>query len=190
MTSFPSPSASDAALLLIDIQTGIVDNSHTNPGKQVRLAAGTAVKVAKLLTVPTFVSLVPAGGKAPEAVDELEGLPTFTRHFAGAFNQPEIREAIAATGRKVIGIGGIVSEIAVLQGTLTAIREGYTVHVLVDCCGGLTERTEQAVFRQMEAAGAVLSSVASFFTTLQGDFSTPEGGQVLKTLHGLMAKEK
>ncbi len=185
----PFPQPSDAALLMIDIQPVIIDNSHTYPGRKVKLAAGVAVKVASLLGMPAFVSLVPTGAKAPEPVDELAELPRFPRHFAGSFNQSELREAIGATGRKVLAIGGIVSEIAVLQGGLTAIREGYTVHVLVDCCGGLTERTEQAAFRQLEAAGAVLSSVCSFFTTISGDFSTPEGGEMLKTLNGLMAKE-
>lgn len=185
----PFPTAADAVLLLIDIQPGIIDNSHTSQGKKIRMAAGMAVKVAALLEMPAFVSLVPTGAKAPKPVGELEKLPRITRHHAGCFDQAEIREAIGATGRKVIGIGGIVSEVAVLQGALTAIREGYTVHVLVDCCGGLTERTEQAVFRQMEAAGAVLSSVASFFTSLEGNFSTPRGGKMLGMLQGLMAKE-
>lgn len=190
MSSASFPLASEAALLLIDIQPGIIENSHTNSGRQVRRVAEAAVAMASLLRVPTFVSLVPTGATTPKAVSELDGLPTFVRHFAGSFNQPEVREAVGATGRKVLGIGGIVTEVAVLQGTLTAIREGYTVHVLVDCCGGLTERTETAVLRQMEAAGAVLSSVPTFFTTLCGDFSTPEGGRLLKALHELMAKEK
>ena len=184
---FPAPS--DCALLLIDIQPVIIENSRTNPGKTVKLAASTAIKIAHLLAMPVFVSLVPTSEKAPEPVDELEGQRQYTRHFAGSFNQREIREAVAASGRKVLAVGGIVSEIAVLQAGLTAIREGYTVHVLVDCCGGLTERTETAAFRQLEAAGAVLSSVPSFFTTISGDFSVPTGKETLQALHGLMAKE-
>ena len=163
--------------------------SKTSPGKTVRLAASTAIKIAHLLEMPVFVSLVPTGDKIPEPEEELAGQREYVRHFAGSFNQPEIREAVAAIGRKVLAIGGIVSEIAVLQAGLTAIREGYTVHVLVDCCGGLSDRTEAAAFRQLEAAGAVLSTVPSFFTTINGDFSNPQGAEMLKMLHGLMAKE-
>ncbi len=176
-------------IFFIDIQPGIIDNAHTNPGKTVRRAADTSVKIAKLLDIPVFVSLVPTGPKAPEAVSELEGLPTYPRHVFGSFNQPEIVTALAATGRKTLAIGGIVSEIAVLQGALTAIREGYDVHILVDCCGGLTERTEQAAFRRIEAAGGTLTSVASFFTTLVPGFQQPHGMEMLTLLMGLMAKE-
>ena len=182
------PTAAQAEFLFIDIQPGIVDNAHTNPGKSVRLAAGIAVKVAKLLDIPVFVSLVPTGSKAPEAVSELEDLPTYPRHFAGSLNQPEVVAALAATGRKTLAIGGIVTEIAVLQGALSAIRAGYDVHILVDCCGGVSERTEQAALRQIEAAGGTLTSVGSFFTTLVPDFTQPHAMEMLTMLRGLMAK--
>ena len=184
-----NPRPEDCVLLMIDIQPGILENSHTNPEKKVRLATKTAVKVANTMGIPVFVSLIPVSVKAPEAVDELVGLPTYTRHFAGAFNQPEIREAIGATGRKVLAIGGIVSEVAVLHGARTAMREGYSVYILVDCCGGLSERTEQATFQELRDAGATLSCVPSFFTTLVNDLTSPVGAEMLKALHGLMAKE-
>ena len=186
----PSPFGPDQTqLLFIDIQPVIIDNAHTNPGKTIRRAADTCVKVAQLFDIPVFVSLVPTGPKSPEAVSELENLPAYPRHFPGAFNQPEIAHALAATGRKTLAVGGIVSEIAVLHGALTAIREGYDVHILVDCCGGLTERSELAAFRQIEAAGGTLSSVASFFTTLVPDFQQPHGMDMLTLLQSLMAKE-
>ncbi len=178
-----------AQLLFIDIQPGIIDNAHTNSAKTIRRAAETSVKVAKLFDIPVFVSLVPTGPKSPEAVSELEDLPTYTRHFFGAINQPEIATALAATGRKTLAIGGIVSEVAVFQGALSALREGYDVHILVDCCGGLTERTEQAAFRQIESAGGTVASVASFFTTLIPDIQQPHGMEMLTLLQNLMAKE-
>lgn len=181
--------ASNAALLLLDIQPGIVDNSHTQSARLLKLAASVSVKAAGLLGIPAFVSVVPMGPEAPEPVSELKGLPLFARQHAGSFDQPSIREALAATGLKTLAIGGVVSEVAVLHGALTAIREGYTVHVLVDCCGGLSERTEQAAFRQIERAGGLLSSVASFYTQIAGDFTKSEGQQVLGLLRGLMAKE-
>ncbi len=181
-----NPTASEVALLLIDIQSSVLDNSHTSPPKKVRLAAETAAKMAAILEIPAFASVIPSGLTAPKPVDELEDLTLLPRHFAGAFNQPEIREAVAATGRKVLAIGGIISEIAVLHGALTAIREGYAVHILIDCCGGLSERTEQAAFSQLLAAGATLSSVPSFFTTINQDLASAESKKLLPLLATLM----
>ena len=179
----------DVALLFIDIQPVIVDNSHTQSPRTLRKAAEASVKVAELLNIPVFVSVVPTGPRGPEPVSELANLPTFARQHAGSFDQPSIRDAVVATGRKTLAIGGIVSEVAVLHGALTAIREGYRVHILTDCCGGLSERTEHAAFRQMEAAGGVLSSVVSFFTTVAGDFTRPESQKMMGLLMNLMAKE-
>ncbi len=185
----PSLTPADVALLFIDIQPVIVDNSHTQSPRVLRKATETSVRIAELLQVPVFVSVVPTGPKAPEPVSELEKLPLFPRQHAGSLDQPELRQAIASTGRKTLAIGGIVSEIAVLHGALTAIREGYQVHILVDCCGGVSARTEHAAFRQIEQAGGILSSVPSFFSTVAGDFSKPEGQQMLGMLQGLLAKE-
>jgi len=177
----------DFALLLIDIQPGIAEFSRTSSSASVIRAASTAAVIAKLLDIPAFVSVVPTSADAPKPVAELETLPTYARHLFGSLDQPEIRDAIAATGRKAIAIGGIASEVAVLQGALSAIRAGYTVHILTDCCGGLTARTEAAAFRQLETAGATLSSVASLFTTLQPDFANPQTGQMLGLLMGLIS---
>ncbi len=185
----PNLTPADVALLFIDIQPVIIDNSHTQSPRTLKKAAEVSVKIAGLLKIPVFTSVVPTGPKTPEPVSELEGLPVFMRQHAGSFDQHEIREAIAETGRKTLAIGGIVSEIAVLHGALTAIREGYQVHILVDCCGGVSERTEHAAFRQIEQAGGTLSSVASFFTTIAGDFTRPDGQEALSNLQGLLAKE-
>ncbi len=182
----PTLTASEVALLLIDIQPGVLDNSRTSPPKKVKLAAETAAKMASVLEIPAFASVIPTGLRSPKPVSELSKLTRLPRHFAGAFNQPEIRQAVGATGRKVLAIGGIISEIAVLHGALTAIREGYTVHILVDCCGGLTERTEQAAFSQLLAAGATLSSVPSFFTTLTNDLASKEAKKLLPVLGTLL----
>ncbi len=186
----PNPTPANVAILFIDIQPVIIDNSHTQPARTLKRAAEAARKVAELLEVPVFTSVVPTGPKAPEPVSELEHLPVYVRQHAGSFDQPEIRDAVAATGRKTLAVGGIVSEVAVLHGALTAIREGYQVHILTDCCGGVSERTEHAAFRQIEQAGGVLSSVASFFTTIAGDFTKPEAQHMMGVLLGLLAKEK
>ena len=182
-------SAADVAILLIDIQPGIIDLSHTHAARKLRLASKTSLEIADLLGIPAFASVVATGPEKPETVSELAALPAFQRHVPGSFDNPELRSALAATGRKTLAIGGIVTEIAVLHGALTAIREGYTVHILADCCGGFSERTETAALHQLTAAGATISSVPSFFTAVCRDFSTPEGGQMITTLQRLMSRE-
>ncbi|MBX7555716.1 isochorismatase family protein [Streptomyces sp. tea 10] len=95
-----------------------------------------------------------------------------------------LREAPAR--RRALAICGVTSEIVVLHTALDAIAAGYEVSVLLDACGGLSPRTEQAAFRRIEAAGGRITSVASFATDLVRDFTTPTGQEVISALHGLM----
>ncbi|MGW5355398.1 hypothetical protein ACWERV_33380, partial [Streptomyces sp. NPDC004031] len=50
----------------------------------------------------------------------------------------------------------------------------------------LSDRTEQAAFRQVEAAGGRVMSVAGFAADLVRDFTTPVGREVITALHGLL----
>ncbi|MEU9009443.1 isochorismatase family protein [Streptomyces sp. NPDC048479] len=79
----------------------------------------------------------------------------------------------------------MTSETVVLHTALDAIAAGFEVSVLLDACGGLSPRTEQAAFHQIETAGGRITSVASFATDLVRDFTTPTGREVIAALHGL-----
>jgi Isochorismatase family len=72
-------------------------------------------------------------------------------------------------------IGGVSSEIAILHSVLGARRRGYELFVLTDCCAGLGQRTEASAFHQMQAAGATLSNLSSFFTGFVPHIDHPAG---------------
>ena len=65
-----------------------------------------------------------------------------------------------------------------LHAALDARKHGYLVLIPVDVCGGMSERTEQAALRQVEAAGAITTSVVSIATKLAPDFTTDLGKQM------------
>lgn len=79
----------------------------------------------------------------------------------------------------------MTSEIVVLHTALAALADGYDVIVLVDASGGISERTENAALRQIEAAGGTVTSVASLVTSMVRDFTTPTGRTVITALHDL-----
>jgi nicotinamidase-related amidase len=93
-----------------------------------------------------------------------------------------IRDRLRAAGRGLLAIGGVLCEIAVLHTTLDARSAGYDVHVLLDCCGGLSPRSEEAALQQMQAAGVTLSNLSSFLSGLVVDISAPEGQAVMSAL--------
>jgi hypothetical protein len=60
---------------------------------------------------------------------------------------------------------------------------GAPVQVVVDACGGLSARTEDAAFRRLAQSGVVMTSVASVAGQLAGDFTQPKAGQAIGILY-------
>ncbi|GHI39932.1 isochorismatase family protein [Streptomyces violascens] len=180
-------SAATVQLHLADLQEGIVELSGTTSPATIRRSVGFLVQLAQLLDIPVTLSAAPRPG-GPEVIEEasIPRAPLFVRTGPCAWDDAATRQAITAQPRKSLAICGVTSEIVVLHTALGAIAAGYEVSVLLDACGGLSPRTEQAAFRQIEAAGGQITSVPSFATDLVRDFTTPTGQEVISALHGLI----
>ena len=173
----------EAVVVLVELQPEIMAGSRTNPETALRQAVSMLVEGTGALGIPIVRSVISlAPGVVPTVIEELRGEPPIVRSTVGVFDHAESRRAIDAHGRPVIAIGGISSEIAVLHAVVGARRSGHDVQVLVDACGGFSKRTEQAALRQMEAAGATLSSVASFLTSMTPSLDDPRAKAVFGSL--------
>ncbi len=146
-------------------------------------------EVAALLGLPVHFSVVPDGDKPPVLIPELAphsgGAPLLPRMSASPFLDPVTRSALAQAGRDTLIVAGFATEVVVLHAVRAAIAAGYQVLVPVDACGGLSARTEDAAFRQIEAAGGVTTSVVGLVTALAPDFSGPPGQEAFAALQSM-----
>ena len=176
-------------ILFADLQPQIVARSETNPPDALARSAAVLAQVARLLPLPMYLSVVPKCGHPPELIPELaretEGVAQYLRLSASPFLDEATRAAIAATGRQHLVIAGFATEAVVAHAVLDAKAAEYQAYVPVDACGGLSSRTEDAVFRQIEAAGGVTTSVVTLVTALAPDFSTDLGGKAFEILQSL-----
>ncbi|KQV19237.1 MULTISPECIES: isochorismatase family protein [unclassified Kitasatospora] len=180
-------SSATVQLHLADLQEGIVELSGTTPPATIRRSVSFLARLVELLDIPATLSVAPRPG-GPAVIEEasIPGAPVFVRSGPCAWDDAATRRAVTAHSRRNLAICGVTSEIVVLHTALDAIAAGFEVSVLLDACGGLSPRTEQAAFRQIEAAGGRITSVASFATDLVRDFTTPTGREVIAALHGLI----
>ncbi|GHH79815.1 hydrolase [Kitasatospora indigofera] len=184
------PDLSTVQLHVADLQDGIVGLAATNPAVTLRRSARILADMARLLDIPVTLSAAPRpGGPAviAELTEALPDAPVFVRSGPCAWDDEGVRQAITAHGRPDLVLCGVLTEVVVLHTALAAIEGGFTVQVLVDACGGISARTEEAALRQIEAAGGRVTSVAGFIADLVRDFTTPTGRQVVTGLHGLLA---
>src|SRR5215471_10374034 len=178
----------DTMVLFADLQTGIIELSQTNPVDRLKKGVYALAKLAKLMDIPAVVSGVRGGDGSPskmisEISKGLGDLPTHHRTTCDSFLNQDIVAAIKETGRKTLLISGVATELAVQLPALTASDQGYNVFVVVDACGGISERTEQAALRRMAKAGATTVSVMTLAGELADDLRQATAQQAIGILY-------
>ncbi|MFC0338893.1 Isochorismatase family protein [Kushneria avicenniae] len=176
-------------ILFADLQGNLIDNSRTTPPESISRAAVGLARVADILELPIHHSVAAQAGMDPAVIEPLRPYATadntYHRVTSGALMDAPTREALSATNRPILVVAGFAAEVVVMQTVLDALAEGYTVFYMVDAIGGLSERSEQAMFRAMEGAGAIPSSVASFAARLAPDFDRAPGTGILEVILSL-----
>ena len=171
--------ANDSVILFADLQEGIADLPLTVSAENLRKGVRGLAQLAKLFDIPVIVTAIPGpDGTATilsEIGDELGEIQIYYRSTADSFLNAEIAAAIAATGRKTLLISGVATELAVQLPALTGTDLGYRTFVVVDACGGTSERTEQAALSRITGHGGGLVPVITLAGELAGDFREPKG---------------
>jgi len=178
----------DCLVLFADLQHGIVELTKTNPIDRLRTAVRALARLASLFEIPAVVSGIRGQDGSPAKViaeigEALGELPTHHRTTCDSFLNDEIVAAIQATGRKTILLSGVATELAVQLPALTASDLGYRVYIVLDACGGMSERTEQAALLRTAKAGATTVSVITLAGELAGDLREPKAQKAVGILY-------
>ncbi len=184
----------DTLVLFADLQAGIADLPLTVPYKRLQKGVFALSQLAHLLGMPAIVSAVKGQDGSPAQVmpEIAQGLGELQIHYrttTDSFENPAIKQAIEATGRKTLLIAGVATEVAVQLPALSAADLGYRVFIVVDAVAGISERTEDAVFRRVTQAGVSTISIATLSGELAGDFSQPVAQQAIGILFAMVGGE-
>jgi nicotinamidase-related amidase len=165
----------DCIVLFADLQQGIIELSRTLPVQQLRKGVKCLAKLAKIFGLPVIVSAVAGEDGQPAVItpEIEEGYGKYAIHHrttANSLLNEEILAFIESSGRKTILISGVATELAVQLPATTAAEQGYRAILVVDACGGISERTEQAALARIALAGATTTGVMTLAGELAGDF--------------------
>ncbi|KAA6457306.1 isochorismatase family protein [Acidobacteria bacterium AB60] len=176
----------DALVLFLDLQTGIVELTRTNPLERLRKSVAALGKLATLFGIPVLVSAVREQGAnaimLPEIRDTVGDYTIHYRSTCDSFQNVHVRDLIRSTGRHTILLSGVATELAVQLPALSASDEGYRAFVVVDACGGMSERTERAALDRIYQAGGSSISVMTLAGEIAGDLREPRGQQAVGIL--------
>jgi len=133
---------------------------------------------AKAVGVPTILTTVGAsGGPLSDPIfrqisDVFPDQVPIDRVSTNAW--ADIKPAVEATGRRVLVMAGLWTEVCLAQTALSALKDGYAVHFVSDCSGGLTQEAHDDAKQRMVQAGASGINWVGLVTEWAPDYTTPE----------------
>jgi nicotinamidase-related amidase len=179
----------DCALVLIDYQKEMFEviRSETD-ADLVELNVRLLAKTAKALDMPIVLSTVGVefgfnGPTLPSILSELEGIEPIDRTSMNAFEDGPFREAVAATGRKRLIIGGLHTEICLSFATISALKAGYDAMFVTDAVGGRSQTAHRMGIERLSHAGAVPSTALAVNTELFRDWASPLAGPAQEVIY-------
>ena len=178
----------DCALVLIDYQREMFEviRSETR-ADLVELNTRLLARTAKALDMPIVLSTVGVGygfnGPTQPAILADLGLEPIDRTSMNAFEDEAFRDAVAATGRKRLIIGGLHTEICLSFATVHALKAGYEAMFVTDAVGGRSQVAHRTGIDRLAHAGAVPSTALAVNTELFRDWASPLAGPAREVIY-------
>lgn len=171
----------DAAVLLVDHQTGLFSLVRDIEPDQFRNNVLALADLAKYFNLPTILTTSfeegPNGPLMPELKEIFPESPYIARPGQiNAWDNEDFVSAVKLTGKKQLVIAGIVTEVCVAFPALSAIEAGYDVFVVTDASGTFNEITRHSAWDRISAAGAQLMTWFSVACELHRDWRNDISG--------------
>lgn len=175
-------SVDNAALLLIDHQTGLFQLVRDYSPDEFKNNVCALAAIGKLYNLPTILTTSFETGPNGPLFPEIRALLPQATFIArpgeiNAWDNKDFVDAVKATGRKKLLIAGIVTDVCVALPTLSALAAGYDVYVVADASGTTSTAVRDIALMRMVHAGAVMTNWFAVSSELHRDWR--HNGQAL-----------
>jgi len=179
--------ASNAAVLLVDHQTGLVNGIQDQSLPEFLAALNGLVQTAETYDLPTIITSSAADGPngpiLPLITDRLPNAPIIARPGEiNAFDNPDFKSAVENTGRKKLIIAGVSTDVCVAFSALAAVELGYDVHAVIDASGTWNKLVQRTAVARMVQAGVTPTNWVAVAAELQVDWRNPNGEALGRTM--------
>ena len=179
--SKPIIDPANAAMLLIDHQSGLFQTIGDMPFTTVRAHATALAKMATLAGIPVITTAsVPQGPNGP-LIPEIHQHAPHAQYVArrgeiNAWDNPDFVAAVKATGRKQLIIAGTITSVCMAFPAIAA-ADGYQVFAVVDASGTYSKMAEEITLARVVQAGVVPMDTAAVASELQKTWNRDDAQQ-------------
>ena len=157
----PVINPADAAMLLIDHQSGLFQTIGDMPMPDLRRYATALAKIATLAKMPVITTAsVPQGPNGP-LIPEI----------------PDFVAAVKATGKKQLIIAGTITSVCMAFPAISAIDAGYQVFAVVDASGTYSKMAQEITLARVVQAGAVPMDTAAVASEIQQTWNRADAAE-------------
>src|SRR5580692_2512410 len=179
--------ADGCTLLVVDIQEKLLPPIFQK--EQLIRNSQLLIRLAGILKLPALMTTQYAkglGATVPEIASLLPETQAIDKQMFSCFGSDVFCSVLKRLPghRNTVLLCGMESHICVTQTGLSALREGYLVHVASDAVSSRTEWNWKIGLERMRAAGAVLSSTEMMIYELMRSSSSPAFKEMLPYLRG------
>ena len=179
----PSPnllSPSNHALVLIDFEGQMGFATKSIAISELRTNTAIVAGTSRIFNVPTVVTTVAEQQFSGPVFPELEEFyPQATSNYIdrtsmNTWEDEAAYKAITGMGKKKLVLAGLWTSVCIVGPALSAIEEGYTIYVITDACGDVSEEAHERSIQRMVHAGVKPMTSIQYLLELQRDWARHE----------------
>src|SRR6185369_4284654 len=181
----------DAALLLLDHQTGLFQTVKDITVAELRANVIALARIATLLNIPVITTAsVPDGPNGPLMPEIAQHAPHAVyvprQGEVNAWDNEAYVKAVRATGKKTLIMAGVWTSVCVMFPALDAKAAGFNVYAVMDASGDPSEMASRTTVARFIQAGVIPTSTNAVLSEMHRTWNRPEAGELAK-LYALVA---
>lgn len=147
-------------LIFIDQQPQMAFGVQSIDRQMLKNNVVALAKAAKIFQVPTTITTVEtesfSGHTYPELLAVLPDHTILERTSMNSWDDQNVRDALAATGRKKVVVSGLWTEVCNMMFALSAMNDGgYEIYMVADASGATSLDAQKYAMDRMVQAGVV-----------------------------------
>jgi nicotinamidase-related amidase len=172
----------NAAILLVDHQPGVLRMVSSVPAKTVTMNVVILARLGEELGIPLVITstrenleflgtnLVEIQKAAPKAYASRIKRPG----TLNAFDDKSFVAAVKNTNRPNLIIAGLTTDVCLFHSVGSAIKAGYNVYVVADASGTSSQLADMVTYDRLRGMGAIITTTYGILFELYPDLSKPD----------------
>jgi nicotinamidase-related amidase len=172
----------NAVLLLVDHQVGLIAGSRYPEPQDLRKNVVGLARSSKILGLPIVVTTTMSDGMFgplfPELADLLRDQEIIDRTTVNPFDEPLITSSIKRTGRSKVIVAGVNTAVCTCFPTISAVNAGYGAYAAIDASGAFDATEQQTAMIRMTQAGVIVADYNAIVVEMLANNADPLAAQV------------